>query len=149
MLTSSLCLLVDLSCYLVCGLYLSLIFFFKQKTAYEMRISDWSSDVCSSDLGLRPARPADRGGRRGRAGAADARDGRCLGQFALGGDRKSVELGKSVSVRVDLGGRRIIKKTKYRKQHKQYIISRTHHSAVPSHPSQMRSYNTTKACSLK
>src|SRR3546814_2785175 len=27
-----------------------LIFFFKQKTAYEMRISDWSSDVCSSDL---------------------------------------------------------------------------------------------------
>src|SRR3546814_4300673 len=26
------------------------IFFFKQKTAYEMRISDWSSDVCSSDL---------------------------------------------------------------------------------------------------
>src|SRR3546814_1261742 len=29
-----------------------LIFFFKQKTAYEMRISDWSSDVCSSDLWL-------------------------------------------------------------------------------------------------
>src|SRR3546814_10464731 len=28
-------------------------FFFKQKTAYEMHISDWSSDVCSSDLGLR------------------------------------------------------------------------------------------------
>src|SRR3546814_6327603 len=27
-------------------------FFFKRKTAYEMRISDWSSDVCSSDLGL-------------------------------------------------------------------------------------------------
>src|SRR3546814_2344200 len=27
-----------------------LFFFFKQKTAYEMRISDWSSDVCSSDL---------------------------------------------------------------------------------------------------
>src|SRR3546814_6638203 len=27
-------------------------FFFKQKTAYEMRISDWSSDVCSSDLAL-------------------------------------------------------------------------------------------------
>src|SRR3546814_7144270 len=33
-------------------MYLCLIFFFffKQKTAYEMRISDWSSDVCSSDL---------------------------------------------------------------------------------------------------
>src|SRR3546814_9789781 len=29
-----------------------LFFFFKQKTAYEMRISDWSSDVCSSDLRL-------------------------------------------------------------------------------------------------
>src|SRR3546814_2287716 len=28
----------------------SCVFFFKQKTAYEMRISDWSSDVCSSDL---------------------------------------------------------------------------------------------------
>src|SRR3546814_10306064 len=27
-----------------------MLFFFKQKTAYEMRISDWSSDVCSSDL---------------------------------------------------------------------------------------------------
>src|SRR3546814_5449889 len=40
--------LVCLSLYhLVC---LILFFFFKQKTAYEMRISDWSSDVCSSDL---------------------------------------------------------------------------------------------------
>src|SRR3546814_2443034 len=29
---------------------MSFFFFFKQKTAYEMRISDWSSDVCSSDL---------------------------------------------------------------------------------------------------
>src|SRR3546814_1542584 len=33
------------------------VFFFKQKTAYEMRISDWSSDVCSSDL--RPAHQGD------------------------------------------------------------------------------------------
>src|SRR3546814_8370963 len=33
----------------------TIVFFFKQKTAYEMRISDWSSDVCSSDLHL----PAD------------------------------------------------------------------------------------------
>src|SRR3546814_10126727 len=31
-------------------LFICIIFFFKQKTAYEMRISDWSSDVCSSDL---------------------------------------------------------------------------------------------------
>src|SRR3546814_17977861 len=39
-----------------------LIFFFKQKTAYEMRISDWSSDVCSSDLLRRQVvgRPAPR-----------------------------------------------------------------------------------------
>src|SRR3546814_2619225 len=36
-------------------LYLFLVFVFKQKTAYEMRISDWSSDVCSSDLGARAA----------------------------------------------------------------------------------------------
>src|SRR3546814_5013216 len=37
---------------LSCILYLCdlVFFFFKQKTAYEMRISDWSSDVCSSDL---------------------------------------------------------------------------------------------------
>src|SRR3546814_3726793 len=42
-----------------------LVFFFKQKTAYELRISDWSSDVCSSDLGLAVlARlPAELGGK--------------------------------------------------------------------------------------
>src|SRR3546814_2777526 len=40
--------LVSSSCY-VC----ILVFFFKQKTAYELRISDWSSDVCSSDLDAR------------------------------------------------------------------------------------------------
>src|SRR3546814_435188 len=34
----------------MCLLFFVLFFFFKQKTAYEMRISDWSSDVCSSDL---------------------------------------------------------------------------------------------------
>src|SRR3546814_1903478 len=33
----------------------AVFFFFKQKTAYEMRISDWSSDVCSSDLLALPA----------------------------------------------------------------------------------------------
>src|SRR3546814_5509470 len=32
--------------------YCCFFFFFKQKTAYEMRISDWSSDVCSSDLSM-------------------------------------------------------------------------------------------------
>src|SRR3546814_1357173 len=34
-----------------CHMSVCVCFFFKQKTAYEMRISDWSSDVCSSDLG--------------------------------------------------------------------------------------------------
>src|SRR3546814_7501771 len=44
-------------CLYVCFVF----FFFKQKTAYEMRISDWSSDVCSSDLGrARPRRRAAR-----------------------------------------------------------------------------------------
>src|SRR3546814_5221720 len=37
-------------CYFYCCFDMILVFFFKQKTAYEMRISDWSSDVCSSDL---------------------------------------------------------------------------------------------------
>src|SRR3546814_4525834 len=35
---------------LLCVFFACFFFFFKQKTAYEMRISDWSSDVCSSDL---------------------------------------------------------------------------------------------------
>src|SRR3546814_8376313 len=43
----------------LCLMLCFVIFFFKQKTAYEMRISDWSSDVCSSDL----ADPAVRGSR--------------------------------------------------------------------------------------
>src|SRR3546814_2160397 len=33
-----------------CSDLMGILFFFKQKTAYDMRISDWSSDVCSSDL---------------------------------------------------------------------------------------------------
>src|SRR3546814_2444717 len=48
-------------CFLV--YFVLFFFFFKQKTAYEMRISDWSSDVCSSDL----RRLARRRGRRGDA----------------------------------------------------------------------------------
>src|SRR3546814_1326509 len=52
-------------------------FFFKQKTAYEMRISDWSSDVCSSDLPqkairLPPAEQPRRGAPRGRTDRAHA-----------------------------------------------------------------------------
>src|SRR3546814_12303117 len=117
------------------------LFFFKQKTAYEMRISDWSSDVCSSDLragafllpalfdlGQRrllwqqqypaatglclPARH-DRGlhGRQWHAKPEQPVRGiraECGAHWPL--DRKSVVTGKSVSVRVDRGGRRIIKK---------------------------------------
>src|SRR3546814_1018397 len=47
--------MLDCVVVLCCGAVF--FFFFKQKTAYEMRISDWSSDVCSSDLiGLRQMR---------------------------------------------------------------------------------------------
>src|SRR3546814_7274130 len=44
-------LVVIISRYRYC-FYYSVLVFFKQKTAYDMRISDWSSDVCSSDLPL-------------------------------------------------------------------------------------------------
>src|SRR3546814_9502137 len=45
------CIVVHFYLMLFVLLYLDIFFFFfKQKTAYEMRISDWSSDVCSSDL---------------------------------------------------------------------------------------------------
>src|SRR3546814_12086877 len=105
------------------------IFFFKQKTAYEMRISDWSSDVCSSDLrekecfgieaermGVEPGpgdedvrlalhQPEELGEQDGRAESDDL-----AAPPEVEADRKSVVEGKSVSVRVDLGGRRSIKK---------------------------------------
>src|SRR3546814_10331495 len=66
--------------------WLSVFFFFKQKTAYEMRISDWSSDVCSSDLWPRAGpfrvKVADKRGRERIASvhteAADDGDGRFL-----------------------------------------------------------------------
>src|SRR3546814_1458817 len=41
-------------CHIEHYLFVFVVFFFKQKTAYEMRISDWSSDVCSSDLSTAP-----------------------------------------------------------------------------------------------
>src|SRR3546814_8165128 len=55
--------LISYDCYVVSSIVCVLssvflcifFFFFKQKTAYEMRISDWSSDVCSSDLDRIPA----------------------------------------------------------------------------------------------
>src|SRR3546814_16468688 len=139
-------------------LLLRIFFFFKQKTAYEMRISDWSSDVCSSDLIAAMSTIRDgistvhlsteniRSAMVNHAGtatrisesihetavlaAATARTVHDLGgatkkaEEQLGGidkafaevgdhiqrltrkDRKSVEKGTSVYVRVDPGGRR-------------------------------------------
>src|SRR3546814_21126910 len=77
-----------------------------------MRISDWSSDVCSSDLPvcLRCALPRTRCATLLATpnGTAVANPGPDIPSVPR--DRKSVVWGKSVSVRVDLGGRRIIKK---------------------------------------
>src|SRR3546814_7076969 len=61
-------------------------FFFKQKTAYEMRISDWSSDVCSSDLHARNAQVGGGGigiglGARGLVGGAISAE---VGLFGIG-----------------------------------------------------------------
>src|SRR3546814_20544112 len=138
------------------------VLFFKQKTAYEMRIGYWSSDVCSADLRSRaaalggfsragrsaqdcvqpPRRPAGQGAavlnadplpigeRVGRGGSAfeakpppprpragDVFHPDACGTTALvNSDRKSVVSGKRVSVRLDLGGRRYIKKKKVRIQ---------------------------------
>src|SRR3546814_3292450 len=85
-----------------------LVFFFKQKTAYEMRISDWSSDVCSSDLAKRGLHGPLR---------SIVRDAQCLREIPPGRDCMQ-EIGRAscrervCQVRVDLGGRRIIKKTR-------------------------------------
>src|SRR3546814_20807662 len=57
-----------------------IFFFFKQKTAYEMRISDWSSDVCSSDLqllGIKRSTDRHAAHRAGRAGRLVAALPRC------------------------------------------------------------------------
>src|SRR3546814_5381856 len=117
--------------------YIEVFFFFKQKTAYEMRISDWSSDVCASDLEARddgvwvsfegPAAPAEPQrydlvlqavGRTPNGKEIDAQkagvsvSGR--GFIEVDRDRKSVVEGKSVSVRVVFGGSLILKTKKYR-----------------------------------
>src|SRR3546814_7757036 len=110
--------------------YAVVCFFFKQKTAYEMRISDWSSDVCSSDLelergcglsgGLSPSPAATERLRRQVSLPSPNGRGRRSNFMKWFGrksaeasrrpvlDRKSVVQGKSVSVRVDLGGCRNI-----------------------------------------
>src|SRR3546814_4746723 len=57
---------------IVLVLLVFVFFFFKQKTAYEMRISDWSSDVCSSDLTSRRCNaPKPKRGRRRQPGRPD------------------------------------------------------------------------------
>src|SRR3546814_5801705 len=92
-----------------------IVFFFKQKTAYELRISDWSSDVCSSDLKLRHARRQAVVERRAAIAVRIVQDHTKTGvpeavlKREFPADRKSVVSGKSVSVRVELGGRRTIK----------------------------------------
>src|SRR3546814_11134486 len=108
-------------------------FFFKQKTAYDMRISDWSSDVCSSDLLRSVERGTRAAAQRDRPPALRPDRDR---QFGFGrrrlyrlrdrADRKSVVSGKSVSVRVDLGGRRIIKKKNQSKTFKNTNIFRSY-----------------------
>src|SRR3546814_4539348 len=92
-----------------------ILFVFKQKTAYGRRISDWSSDVCSSDL---PANaPAPRWGGANPPPPPLKLLGRAEKPPPAAGparekDRKSVVSGKSVAVRVEVAGRRIIKKEK-------------------------------------
>src|SRR3546814_9744994 len=108
--------ILHLSCFLcICILYdfvffSFIVFFFKQKTAYEMRISDWSSDVCSSDLSRRADQRHHLAGSHRQGHAAQH-----LEPLAGLDEGRSEErrVGKSVSGRVDLGGRRIIKKKKH------------------------------------
>src|SRR3546814_12196746 len=98
-----------------------------------MRISDWSSDVCSSDLLEKkhsislPSYSNDRTGRQDADKNLPKRGIRRIAKIEKGIivvfndghiwlERKSVVLGKSVSVRVDLGGIRIIKKINAKQQ---------------------------------
>src|SRR3546814_18899208 len=88
-----------------------LVFFFKQKTAYEMRNSDWSSDVCSSDL--RRDRQLDIGGRR--PGDADAVAGRLLRPGQEGGEDAD---GRGLAV-VPTGGDAVLRLLHLRDQRRQ------------------------------
>src|SRR3546814_10112805 len=90
-----------------CEMFCVFLFFFKQKTAYEMRISDWSSDVCSSDLpmvgeqGIEPVDTLATGIHVARVGDRDNRcriEG-CAARIDEGGDVRDQG--------ADLGGRRV------------------------------------------
>src|SRR3546814_21121953 len=107
-----------------------------------MRISDWSSDVCSSDLAPRASPPRD--GHADRCWADGSRHPQRAGAQCVAArdrdraarrDRKSVVSGKSVSVRVDLGGRRIITK-KTTKEQKTYSKKQT------TRTTNLKSHNT-------
>src|SRR3546814_12857241 len=98
-------------------------FFFKQKTAYEMLISDWSSDVCSSDLtssvkshkSIITLAPLPKVLQHSLFGSRlqYVLTIRLINPITDSGIRSDgVVSGMSVSVRVDLGGRRLIKKKK-------------------------------------
>src|SRR3546814_5329486 len=69
---------------MICGYDVYIFCFFKQKTAYEMRISDWSSDVCSSDLA--------RSGRHARGALAVLRGGEACRDAVLWGGRSLTRL---------------------------------------------------------
>src|SRR3546814_8555184 len=114
-----------LYCYVLCCVdwLFCIFFFFQQKTAYELRISDWSSDVCSSDLDgaestLRQLAGGEVSrhdyGQRGAVAYIETgqphEDTAWQRFLPTGPDRKSGVEGKSVSVRVDPGGSRIITK---------------------------------------
>src|SRR3546814_17956105 len=81
-----------------------MFFFFKQKTAYEMRISDWSSDVCSSDLTLAVARARHRQPRVRAAVRQVAGHGVAGGTWAPGARRGAVTAGGRAVLRRERPG---------------------------------------------
>src|SRR3546814_7515583 len=105
--------------------FLDFFFFFKQKTAYEMRISDWSSDVCSSDLehpiGRDPCRPGQEAhdGKHGDglAGAGLADNGQHLAGIDRQGD--AVDGTEPAGCRFELDGQII----DLQKRHDQDLFS--------------------------
>src|SRR3546814_8066471 len=83
-----------------------LFFFFKQKTAYEMRISDWSSDVCSSDLDVvGQPRNATRVQRRRPAGEARHREIEAAPEEVDGADLAEIPGAEALQHPIDEIGR--------------------------------------------